>query len=42
MIAGLTSREDDSDSEAGEIDEGGDRNEHEVPKVPCKEEKTSV
>ena len=42
MIAGLTSREDDSDSEAGESDDGGDRNEREAPKVPCKEEKTSV
>ena len=42
MIAGLTGREDDSDFEAGESNDRGDRNEHEAPKVPCKEEKTSV
>ena len=42
MLAGLTSRKDESDSEAGESDDRGDRNEHEAPKVPCKEEKTSV
>ena len=33
-IAGLTGREDDSDSEADENDDRGDRNEPEAPKSP--------